>query len=369
MVSGARRLFATVALWAAMPLAQTIPVASASEADELRPSCAYHSTPESPVAAVEGFFVQTGTKSRLFFVGGHRQRCLVQHEDGARSDVLTGDYNTFIGVCRDPVTDLDWALAYSASGAYGDLRFVSVDPDTRTIRVEFEQAWAEWDGSDYGQLVEGGICLARAMREAKRTFEAAMSALQPKHEEHRDRARFQNGDAFELFPVRRHATDVRQWLLALESTRPAVATFEGAHYADEPSRQAWTVVQVLGIGYEPGLVLVLERARNEWHAIYGVQAGASKAWNYPIRHMLVDGDSLYATMCTYCLYWGDYADFRIELRTHRVFRLSNADWLAVTKDDRRRLLWTEERRGWVDNPVIEDIQAVIGTSATGDATQ
>ena len=38
----------------------------------------------------------------------------------------------------------------------------------------------------------------------------------------------------------------RQRLLDLSAIRPPIGTFEGARYANEASRESWTVSQVLG---------------------------------------------------------------------------------------------------------------------------
>ena len=196
-----------------------------------------------------------------------------------------------------------------------------------------------------------------------------MSALQPEHGGDGNHALFENGDEdFALHARPLAARDVQQWLLELQAARPAVVRFEGAHHADESSRRDWTVVQVLGLGFASGVVLVLDRAQDQWHAIYYVEGGASKVWNYPMRHMLVDGDSLYATVCTSCTGWGSYADFRIDLRSHRAHALEDPDAQAMPKD-RRRSLWGEERPAWVGNPDIVDIRAATGMPQSADATR
>ena len=109
--------------------------------------------------------------------------------------------------------------------------------------------------------------------------------------------------------------------------RPAlVARFEGVRYADEATRESWAVIQVLGTRLDeaPGVVLVLDRARNEWRALYEVLSGGSKRLNFPMYNMVMSGDKLYATLCTHCSSWGNYDDFEINLRTHRATRLATA---------------------------------------------
>ena len=131
--------------------------------------------------------------------------------------------------------------------------------------------------------------------------------------------------------------EVHRWLFDLNSVRPKVARFEGARYADEASRESWSVIQVL------------DRARNEWRAIYEVLSGESKRLNFPMYDMVVRGERLYATLCTYCSSWGDYDVFGIDLRTHRATRLATA--LETELDDE-------------GNRTINDIEEELRRSAS-----
>ena len=144
---------------------------------------------------------------------------------------------------------------------------------------------------------------------------------------------------------------VRRWLLALSSADPPIATFEGARYADAAARESWTVIQVLGtrLHEAPGVVLVLDRARNEWRALHDVLSGGSKSLNFPMLDMVVSGNRLFASLCTYCDSWGGYDAFEIDLRTNRATRLAAAPDFGFEEEG---------------NPEIRDIRGVFGIDAS-----
>ena len=140
---------------------------------------------------------------------------------------------------------------------------------------------------------------------------------------------------------------MRPWLLALSAVRPAVVTFEGAHFADEASRESWTVIQVLGTRLHdaPGIVLVLDRTRNEWRALYEVLSGGSKRLSFPMLRMVVRGDKLLASLCTYCSWWGQNDHFEIDLRTHRATRLATKPQTGVDEEFNRKIPDIEDELG------------------------
>ncbi len=296
-----------------------------ASAELLQPSCASHQNLETPIAAIEGYFVREDVKSRLFFVKGE-SACDLHHEVGKATSVVSGSFSEFVGVCRDPETGLDWALVHSSMGAYSDIHLLSVASENHSIRVEYTQAWTEWNSADYGKLVQDGKCLGRILRKNDALFEAAIAAIRPGLEEVDIKA--QKGEIPRLSPRRLQSTEVERWLRALAAMRPSVARFESARYSTESSREKWTVVQVLGIGFAPGVVLVRDHAKDTWHAIYAVQPGASKAFNYPMSNMVIVGDELHARICTSCQFWGEYGSFGINLRTHRIYALHSEDELS-----------------------------------------
>ena len=99
----------------------------------------------------------------------------------------------------------------------------------------------------------------------------------------------------------------------------------------------------------PGVVLVLDRTRNEWRALYEVLSGASKSLNFPMLDMVVSGDKLYGSLCTYCDSWGSYGDFEIDLRTNRATRLAAAPDFGFEEEG---------------NPPIRDVRSELGLGAS-----
>ena len=289
---------------------------------------------------IRGFFITTERKTRLdLFSTGPNSGCQLRHDGGPTSDALSWtDGAVFVGVCRDSVTGRDWAMVYRSAGQHADLGFWSVDPVTRAVEHEYEETWTVWglEEDQYGEVVADGACLARERRAGQALLLEAMLALRPGNasgSEGRDEQQFNIpvGTSLKLATRVIPEDEVRWWLLDLNSVRPAVVKFEGARYADEAARESWSVIQVLGTRLDeaPGVVLVLDRARHEWRAIYEVLSGGAKRLNFPMYDMVVNGDRLYATLCTYCSSWGNYGTFEIDLSTHRATRLEKAPELGI----------------------------------------
>ena len=99
------------------------------------------------------------------------------------------------------------------------------------------------------------------------------------------------------------------------------------------------VIQVLGTRLHdaPGIVLVLDRTRNEWRALYDVLSGGSKRLNFPMLRMVVSGERLFASLCTHCSWWGRNDDFEIDLKTHRATRLAAEPRTGVDAEFNRRI--------------------------------
>ena len=309
-----------------------------------------HSLPD--VETIRGFFITPERKTQLHLVTtGSDDGCRLRHDGGPTSDVLSWDAAVIVGVCRDPVTRRDWAMVYRSAGQYADLGFWSVDPVTRAVEREYEETWTVWglEEDQYEGVVADGTCLARERRAGQALLLEAMLALRP------DNARGAEGGDEHQFDIPVGASlklrtrviskeEVHRWLLDLSSARPMVARFEGARYADEASRESWAVIQVLGTRLDeaPGVVLVLDRERNEWRALYEVLSGGSKRRNFPMYNMVMSGDKLYATLCTYCSSWGNYDDFEINLRTHRATRLETVPETGVNDEGNRTIHDIEE---------------------------
>ena len=264
---------------------------------------------------IRGYFVTPERKTRLhLFTKPSDGGCRLRHDGGPASEANPStEYAEFAGICRDPATGRDWALVYRSAGQHADLEFWSVDSATRGVRLEHEEVWTVWglEEEQRAEVVDGGECLARERNEVQALLLETMLALGagdaggtggPPVEERLD---IPVGASIELPARALPEEEVRERLLALASARPAIATFEGARYADGASRESWTVVQVLGtrLREAPGVVLVLDRARNEWRALYEVLSGGSKTLNFPMLGMVVSGDRLFASLCTDCSSW------------------------------------------------------------------
>ena len=297
---------------------------------------------------IRGFFVSSHQKSRLhLFARESSNGCRLRHDGGPISEPLSWtDAAVLHGVCRDPVTGLDWAMLYRAAGQHADIGFWSVDPETGAIELEYEEPWTVWglEGDQLGEVVTDGVCRARDRQAGQALLEDAVSALRAGtwgDAEEPDEEQFDIpvGTSVTLSTRVIPADEVRRWLLALSAARPAVVTFEGAHYADTRSRESWTVIQVLGTRLHdaPGIVLVWNRTRNEWRALYEVLSGGSKRLSFPMLRMVVSGDRLLASLCTYCSGWGRRDYFESDLKTHRATRIATEPQTGVDEDFNRKI--------------------------------
>ena len=309
---------------------------------------------------IRGFFVTPERKTRLhLFAKPDYGGCRLRHDGGADSEPLGwADAAEFVGVCRDPVTGRDWALVYLAAGQHADLEFWSVLPETKTPRLEYREVWtvSGLEEEQREEVMEDGACRARERKEVQALLLEAMAALGTGDSGSpagpiEERFDIPVGASVDLPARPIPEAEVRRWLLDLSSTEPPIATFEGARYADAAARESWTVIQVLGTRLDeaPGVVLVLDRTRNEWRALYEVLSGGSKNLNFPILGMVVRGGKLFGSLCTYCDSWGSYDDFEIDLRTNRATRLAAAPDFGFEEEG---------------NPAIHDIVNEIGPGAS-----
>ena len=182
---------------------------------------------------VQGFFVSFDEKTRLqLFAGGSSDGCRLRHEGGPVSEPVSWtDGALFQGVCRDPVTGLDWAMVYRAAGQHADLGFWSVDPDTGAVELEYEEPWTVWglEEEQLGEVVADGKCLARERQAGQALLLEAVSALRAGtwgDGEEPDEERFDIPDGASIgLPTRVVPDeDVRRWLLDLSAARPPIAT-------------------------------------------------------------------------------------------------------------------------------------------------
>lgn len=310
---------------------------------------------------IQGYFVSSDEKTQLLlFAGDSSDGCRLRHQGGPVSEPLSWtDGAVFQGVCRDPATGLDWAMVYRAAGQYADLGFWSVAPETGAIELEYEEPWTVWELEEeqFGEWVVDGQCRARERKAGQALLLEAVSALRAGTwggGDEPDEERFDISDGASIQLPTRVLSDeeVRRWLLDLSAVRPPIVTFEGAHYADEASRDSWTVIQMLGtrLYAAPGIVLVRDRTRSEWRALYDVLSGGSKRLNFPMLRMVVSGQRLFASLCTYCSWWGQNDEFEIDLKTHRATRLAAEPRTGVDEDFNR---------------MIPDIEAELPRSSRG----
>ena len=294
--------------------------------------------PEDPpqIATLRGDFLGDGREVGLA-LWNVDPGCRIGRADGeGRSAQLVSGkdawpfdgFAKFVSACRDPVSGRDRAIVHGSSGHYHAIAIWAMEPPPTPPEPLYTEAWGS---SVYGESGRWGIDLLVAAdgaclwRERKRRFDAydaAMTALRI------DRgAESEDGESDDArsgpLPWREIAAEeARARLAALRG----IARFEGAVYADAAARERWLVVQILGGAFcdAEGAVLLLERETGRWKSIYDVPTGCSKAWNYPMRGMVVAGDRLYAGLCIDCMYWGSYADFEIDLRALRAVYLDGS---------------------------------------------
>ena len=289
--------------------------------------------------SLRGSFVDLDRQTRVFLRvlpdedGVHG--CSLQHEDGSLSKVMTY-YTGLVALCRDLVTGRDHVILSDSTGGSGDipyLQYWSVQPETERATLEYRESVIMDDGDDsepvpYPQLLVGadGQCLWRQHRTARDVFDGAMAALRTGVELDDEALTLALGDTLTL-PTRAIPDDVvRHWLHALHTHTPAFATFETARYSGDSHTQPWRVLQILGreLCRAPGVVLLQDTRSGQWRSLYAVHSGCSKTLNFPLQHMVITGDTLFASACTDCSFWGKYGCFEIALPTNRVRSLNGA---------------------------------------------
>ena len=275
--------------------------------------------------AVRGDFLGDGRSIGLAMPRSAESGCRVALEagGGAAAPLDLGEsYAGFAGVCRDPASGRDHAIVHSSAGQEHKVsiwaaRLPPAAPE-RLYAVAWGGAVGE-RGERWGidELVApDGACLWRELKRFFETHDAAMAALRVDRAA-RGEPGGADGAAAGPLPQREiAAAAAREALAALRET----AVFEGAVYADDAARDSWFVVQVFGgeLCAASGAVLALDRRSGQWKSIYDVPSGCSKTWAFPMRGMVVAGDTLYAELCTHCSGWGWFADFAIDLRAGRV---------------------------------------------------
>ena len=281
----------------------------------------------------DGNFVdkQARTVMRIIANG---EGCFLRHETGPRielhSEFSGVSYASLKGNCRDSESGLDHAIVLLAGGQYGAVGFWSVDSRVNTPpTLEYEEFWPPEGMSEDERLRfvnKDGSCLWRDRKNAADLFQGALGALRVEDE---PTWQLDAQATAVAMPSRQLSQEtVLRWLPALETVAPSIVTLERARFVSEQDRDSWTVVQVLGNRTcdAPGVVLVLDRQKGSWRAVYDVRSGCSKSLNFPLRNMVVSGNALFAEMCYDCSFWGDYGRYRIDLRNSRATRLDRHPW-------------------------------------------
>ena len=310
-------------------------LSTAPRAEEYDGVSCYGDYDEQEAIAIGGNFLgrESGRETRLFLVPNAEHGCVIRYEDGGEVGFGCADSTYSIGVCRDVETGHDHAIVFKSAGQYHDIQTWSVDRETEFPMLLYSEPWTD---SVYpsGEGVGGidllvspdGACRWRERRDEHQTFLAAMAALRI------DTNIDVSYPEFEL-PTRPIAPEAaRHWLTKLKD----VATLEGAIYADEAGAKSWRIIQVLG--YAPysdagGVVLVFDRHQKTWQAIFNLQTGYPKQFVYPLRGMIVEGDTLFASLCLDCFGWGYYFDYAINLRSYRVRNIEPGNDTIGPSDD------------------------------------
>ena len=285
-----------------------------------------------------GFFVDPARPTRVFLrirphESGLYHQCFLQHEDGPlapmRSQVIES-----LTLCRDPVSGRDHAVSFrsgAGSGTIPALQYWSVHPATQQLTLEY---WQNIPWPDNPELEENphllvdaaGQCQWRQRKAARAAFDAAMAALRAGIELEDEALDIAVGDSLTLPTRTLSAETVQHWLHALRTQAAAFATIETLDFSEDAPGPPWRLVQILGreLCNAPGVVLVHDTRSGQWHSLYAVPSGCSKVRNFPLRNMVITGDTLFAAACTSCLFWGAYGAFAIDLQTHRITRIEPA---------------------------------------------
>jgi len=197
-----------------------------------------------------------------------------------------------IGICQHPKTKLAYLVDYRHSGGnidgnYGYVNFIGVNPQTHEMEVAYEEYAIH---GPYDQE----ICGWPAKREKLSIFSDAMLEFRIDIDSDSTYApvgALDSGETMQL-PFRViPAKTVRAWLEKLSALsaavvfiddriHPALVKIEHAHSG------GWHIIQITGrklcSEYGRGVVLTKHASWKDWRAIYNVEAGCSKALNYPL---------------------------------------------------------------------------------------
>ena len=248
----------------------------------------------------------------------------------------------FVTTCRHPVSGRDHALLYAISGAYLSYAEIwSVDPATGNPVRDYDEVWGDlqFEGPALEPLVAAdGSCRWQDRKKGRKLFHDAMSDLRVGRELHLRRVAKLLRAGGKLDPRRVaelptrvvQPAAVHKWLKALDG----IARIEGAVYASDADREAWRVVQVHGVWNcdAEGVVLLLDRRTGTWTSIYDVSSGCSKVLSFPLRHMVIKDNRLFAWACTICGQWGAYEEFVVDLGTYRVAPIRAEEWFVEPKE-------------------------------------
>ena len=280
-----------------------------------------------------GFFVDPARPTRVFLrirphESGSYHQCFLQHEDGPLSQMRAENIE-FLTLCRDPVSGRDHAVFSrygTGSGSIPALQYWSVHPDTQQLALEYRQNIPELQEHAHLLVDAEGQCQWRQQKAARAVFDDAMAVLRDEIELDDRVLDIAVGDSLPLPTRPLSAETVRHWLHALRIQAAAFATIETLDLSESAPGQPWRLVQILGreLCRAPGVVLLHDTRSGQWHALYAVPSGCARALNFPLRDMMLSGDTLVASACTACSFWGAYGTFAIDLRTHRITRVEPA---------------------------------------------
>lgn len=268
-------------------------------------------------------------RPRLFFsqlVEGKGFGHYVRSEVGRCLERIEAPVIRVLDTCHHPESGREHTVLYVLRGAYiGYAQVWSIHPATGNPVKDYDEIWG-------GRLMAGeglelliaanGSCLWQDRQRGRKILNEGMTALRVGEEV--------SFDQISELPTRIVPTEtVRKWLKALDG----IAELEGAVYASDADRDAWRVVQVLGVWNcdAKGVVLLLNRKTRVWKAIYDVPSGCAKTHNFPLRGMTVKDNQLLVSACAF--YCGDYGGhpyrkFAVDLHTSRVTRQAET-WLYL----------------------------------------
>ena len=280
-----------------------------------------------------GFFVDPARPTRVFLrirphESGFYHQCLLQHEDGPLSP-MRSEVIEFSTLCRDPVSGRDHAVFFrsgTGSGSIPGLQYWSVHPDTQQLTLEYWQNIAESQEHSHLLVDAEGQCQWRQRKAARAVFDDAMAVLRDEIEREDRPWDIAVGDSLMLPTRALSAETVQYWLHALRTHAAVFATIATLDSSESPPAPPWRIVQILGreVCRAPGVVLLHDTRRAQWHSLYAVSSGCSKVLNFPLRNMRITGDTLFASAHSGRPFSASYGAFAIDLKTHRITRVEPA---------------------------------------------